>query len=219
MILLIDNYDSFVHNLARYFARLGHTPRVVRNDALRVQEVLALELQAVVISPGPCGPAEAGCSLDLVRALSPEMPLLGVCLGHQTMAAALGGRVVRAAEPRHGRASLVFHDGDELFTGLPSPFRAGRYHSLVVEEASLPSELAVTARSEDGVVMALRHRARPWFGVQFHPESILTEGGYRLVANFLAAAGLGVGELPDSSSEQAAPRQSEATLPTIPVTF
>ncbi len=219
MILLIDNYDSFVHNLARYFARLGHTPHVVRNDALRVEDLTALEPQAVVISPGPCGPAEAGCSLDLVRSLSPNTPLLGVCLGHQTLAAGLGGRVVRAAEPRHGRASRVFHEGDELFAGLPSPFRAGRYHSLVVEEASLPSALAVTARSEDGVVMALRHRARPWFGVQFHPESILTERGYRLVANFLAAAGLAVGELPDWSSEQAPPRQAEAPLPTIPVTF
>ena len=219
MIVLIDNYDSFVHNLARYFARLGHTPRVVRNDTARVEDVLALDPQAVVISPGPCGPAEAGCSLDLVRLLPPETPLLGVCLGHQTLAAALGGRVVRAAEPRHGRASLVFHEGDELFTGLPSPFRAGRYHSLVVEEASLPVELAVTARSEDGVVMALRHRSRPWFGVQFHPESILTEGGYRLVANFLMAAGLAVVDLPDWSSEQASSLQAEAALPTIPVTF
>jgi anthranilate synthase/aminodeoxychorismate synthase-like glutamine amidotransferase len=219
MILLIDNYDSFVHNLARYFARLGQTPLVVRNDALRLSDALALEPQAVVISPGPCGPAEAGCSLDLVRGLPPTMPLLGVCLGHQALAAGLGGRVARAAEPRHGRASLVFHESDALFAGLPSPFRAGRYHSLVVEEASLPAELAVTARSEDGVVMALRHRMRPWFGVQFHPESIITEGGYRLIANFLGAAGIACPAPPAWDTEQHAPEERPVALPSTPVTF
>jgi anthranilate synthase/aminodeoxychorismate synthase-like glutamine amidotransferase len=219
MILLIDNYDSFVHNLARYFARLGQTPLVVRNDAIGVREIVDLAPRAVVISPGPCGPAEAGCSLDLVRALPPAVPLLGVCLGHQTLAAGLGGRVVRAAEPRHGRASLVYHEADALFAGLPNPFRAGRYHSLVVDEASLPAELIVTARTGDGVVMALRHRTRPWFGVQFHPESILTEGGYRLVANFLGQAGVASHALPPWESERLAAAAAEPRLPTKPVTF
>jgi anthranilate synthase/aminodeoxychorismate synthase-like glutamine amidotransferase len=190
MILLIDNYDSFVHNLARYFVELGCDTRVVRNDAISTAEVRQLSPAAVVISPGPCTPAEAGVSCELIRQLGATVPLLGVCLGHQAIAVALGGRVIRAREPVHGRSSPVFHDGSNLFAGVPSPFRATRYHSLVVEEATLPDELVVTARTDDGVPMGLAHRTWPLFGVQFHPESVLTQHGRTLLANFLSLAGI-----------------------------
>ena len=170
MILLIDNYDSFVHNLARYIQRLGQETRVVRNDATSLAGIRRLQPSAIILSPGPCTPSEAGCSLDVVRVLSGEVPILGVCLGHQTIAAALGGKVVRAKEPVHGRVSQVWHCGEGVFAGLPSPLTVGRYHSLVVEENSLPPELAVTARTDDGVVMALSHQQHPVIGVQFHPE-------------------------------------------------
>jgi anthranilate synthase/aminodeoxychorismate synthase-like glutamine amidotransferase len=192
LILLIDNYDSFVHNLARYFRRLGQETLVVRNDAIDVAGVIRLEPGAIILSPGPCTPYQAGCSLDIVRSLADTMPVLGVCLGHQTIAAAWGGRIVRATEPRHGRASAVFHDGQGLFAGLPNPLIAGRYHSLVVEESTLPDCLAITARTADGTVMAMRHRWRPVLGVQFHPESVLTPEGYSLLAAFLRLAGLEV---------------------------
>jgi anthranilate synthase/aminodeoxychorismate synthase-like glutamine amidotransferase len=154
-----------------------------------------------------------------VRELPDELPILGVCLGHQVIAAALGGRVVRADSPRHGRSSLVYHEGDALFAGLPNPFVAGRYHSLVVDEATLPPELVGIARTAEGTLMALRHRRRPLFGVQFHPESILTEGGYRLLANFLRIAGLAAAALPDWGSEHGEPAASEPRLPQAPVTF
>lgn len=190
MILLIDNYDSFVHNLARYFARLGHETRVVRNTAIGAAGVRAARPDGLVLSPGPCTPREAGCSLEVVRRLHRELPILGVCLGHQAIAEALGGRVVRAAEPVHGRASAVWHDGRGVFRGLPNPLAGCRYHSLVVEEASLPECLEVAARTEDGVVMALRHRELPVVGLQFHPESVLTEHGYAILANWLFEAGL-----------------------------
>jgi len=160
MLLLIDNYDSFVFNLARYFSRLGQPTRVVRNDAIDLAGVRALRPAAIVLSPGPCTPQETGCALDLVRQLHDELPILGVCLGHQTIAAALGGRVVRAREPMHGRASAVQHDGRGLFAGLPNPLTACRYHSLEVEEESLPPTLEVTARTADGVVMGDRPAAR-----------------------------------------------------------
>ncbi|QDT66214.1 anthranilate synthase component II [Calycomorphotria hydatis] len=188
MILLIDNYDSFVHNLARYLRELGRDTTVVRNDAVDVADIRKLQPEAIVLSPGPCTPAEAGVSLDVVRSLHAEIPILGVCLGHQTIAAALGGKVSRASEPVHGRFSLVHHDGTGLFAGLPSPFRAGRYHSLVVPEESLGDDLFVNARTADGVVMGLRHRTSPLHAVQFHPESVLTEHGYDLLANFLRLA-------------------------------
>lgn len=191
MLLLIDNYDSFVHNLARYFRRLGCEIEVVRNDQITTAEIAARrDIDAIVLSPGPCTPTEAGCSLELVCEMSARIPILGVCLGHQTIAAAFGGRVVRAAEPRHGRSSLITHDQSELFGGLPSPLRVGRYHSLVAEDTSLPTELVVTARDEKGVIMALAHRRYPIFGVQFHPESILTEYGYEMLSNFLLSAGI-----------------------------
>jgi anthranilate synthase/aminodeoxychorismate synthase-like glutamine amidotransferase len=190
MILLIDNYDSFVHNLSRYFRELGCPTRVVRNDALTVDEIARLKPQAIVLSPGPCTPFEAGVCISLVRALASRVPLLGICLGHQAIAAALGGLVVRAQRPVHGQTSLVFHDRCDLFEGIDSPLEATRYHSLVVEEASLPAELRVTARTSDGTIMALAHTAWPVRGVQFHPESILTACGHQLLANFLALAGL-----------------------------
>ena len=190
MILLIDNYDSFVYNLARYFERLGHTTRVVRNTAIDVEGVQSLAPAAMVLSPGPCTPERAGCSLELVRQLHTRLPLLGICLGHQTIAAALGGRVVRAKEPVHGRTSLVHHNGRGLFAGLPNPLVGCRYHSLAVDEAALPDSLEVTARTDDGTVMAIGHRTLPVFGLQFHPESILTDCGYPLLAAFLRLAGL-----------------------------
>lgn len=185
MILVLDNYDSFVHNLARYITELGGEPLVRRNDAITVDEVLALAPTHLVISPGPCTPAEAGIAPGLVRALAGTTPILGVCLGHQCIAAALGGRIVRGARPMHGRASPIEHDGSGILAGLLSPLKAGRYHSLVVEEASLPAALRITARSEEGEIMALEHREYPVFGVQFHPESVLTEHGYAMLRNFL----------------------------------
>jgi anthranilate synthase component II len=220
MILLIDNYDSFVHNLARYVRRLGADSQVVRNDAIDVAGVRKLRPCAIILSPGPCGPQQAGCSLDVVRALHAEVPLLGICLGHQVIAEALGGRVVRGAEPVHGRTSQVRHDATGLFEGLPSPLTVCRYHSLCAEEVALPEMLRVTARSEDGTVMAIAHRSRPTFGVQFHPESILTEGGFRILANFFHAAGLQPAEpLPGREEELLTPQQGDKPLPTAPVTF
>jgi anthranilate synthase/aminodeoxychorismate synthase-like glutamine amidotransferase len=190
MLLVIDNFDSFVFNLARYFEQLGQTTCVVRNDAIDVACIRQLKPAAIVLSPGPCTPREAGCSLDVVRELSGEYPMLGVCLGHQAIGEAFGGRVVRAPQPLHGRTSRMEHSASGLFAGLPSPLEVCRYHSLVVERATLPAELEVTAYSPDGAIMALAHRQLPVFGLQFHPESILTQGGYALLANFLRLAGL-----------------------------
>lgn len=189
MILLIDNYDSFVHNLARYFERLGQETVVVRNDAITPAGIWRLKPQAIVLSPGPCTPSEAGCSVATVGELAGEIPLLGVCLGHQAIAAALGAKIVRAAEPRHGRTSSIKHESTPLFAGIPSPFRACRYHSLTIDERTLPADIRVTARAEDGCVMALEHASEPVFGVQFHPEAVLTEHGYTLLGNFLRLAG------------------------------
>jgi anthranilate synthase component II len=205
VILLIDNYDSFVHNLARYLQRLGQETVVVRNDALELDEIASWRPAAIVLSPGPCTPRDAGCSLDVVRRFSATIPLLGVCLGHQAIAAALGANIVRAPEPMHGRVSDVYHDEQGVFAGLPNPLAACRYHSLVVDEATLPSCLLVSARTADGVVMAIRHRDRdrPLVGLQFHPESILTSHGYPLLAAFLRSAGLTVPEsLPTRDNEE-----------------
>ncbi len=219
-ILLIDNYDSFVFNLARYFELLGQQTVVVRNDAIDVPGVLALQPSAVVLSPGPCAPAQAGVSLDLVRALHVTTPILGVCLGHQTVAEALGGRVIRALEPVHGRASTVHHQGQGLFQGLPNPLSVGRYHSLIVEESSLPDDLEVTARTADGIVMALQHRRYPVVGVQFHPESILTTGGFALLAGFLKLAGLTVpSAIPAVEQPESSPDSESCPWPNQPVTF
>ena len=189
MILIIDNYDSFVFNVARYFAELDADVEVVRNDAILVEAVRRLAPKAVVLSPGPCSPREAGVSCTLVRELSGTIPILGICLGHQCIGEVFGGRVVRARTPMHGRASAVTHNGLGLFRGLPNPLHVGRYHSLIVEvneDESTP--IAVTARSEDGEVMALQYRGHLTFGVQFHPESVLTQGGHRLLSNFLEIA-------------------------------
>ena len=194
MLLLIDNYDSFVYNLARYLVELGCETKVVRNDAMNVATVKLLKPKAIVISPGPCTPNEAGISIELIRQLSDSFPILGVCLGHQAIAAAFGGDIVRAPEPVHGRTSLVEHSGMGLFTDLPSPLKVGRYHSLIVDEATLSPELLITARTEDGIPMALQHRTRPLYGVQFHPESVLTQAGRPLLSNFLRLAGLPVKE-------------------------
>jgi anthranilate synthase component II len=185
MILLLDNYDSFVYNLARYVRELGEAPEVHRHDALTVDDVAAMAPSHIIISPGPCSPTEAGISTDLVRRLGATVPILGVCLGHQCIGAAYGAEVVRAGRPMHGKTSLIHHTGGGLFHGLPNPFRATRYHSLVVAPASVPPELEVLATSEDGEIMAVRHVRHPVHGLQFHPESVLTEHGYRLVDHFL----------------------------------
>ena len=185
MILLLDNYDSFVYNLARYVRELGETPLVRRNDALTIDEIAALGPSHIIISPGPCSPAEAGISTDVVRRLGPTIPILGVCLGHQCIGAAYGGEIVRAGQPMHGKTSLVHHRDAGLFRGLPNPFRATRYHSLVIAPASVPAALEITATSEDGEIMAVQHSRHPVHGVQFHPESVLTEHGYRLLDHFL----------------------------------
>ncbi|RVU17786.1 anthranilate synthase component II [Methylobacterium oryzihabitans] len=189
MILVIDNYDSFVFNVVRYFEELGEAVAVVRNDALDVEAVRARAPEALVISPGPCSPAEAGVSLPAVRALSGHLPLLGVCLGHQCIGAAFGGRVERARTPLHGQATPIRHGGAGLFAGLPSPMRVGRYHSLIVApQPGMAEALAVDAVSPDGEVMALSHRRHPTWGIQFHPESVLTEHGHAVFANFLRLA-------------------------------
>lgn len=220
MILVLDNFDSFVHNLARYLRRLGQETLVVRNDAIDVAGVRSLQPQAIVLSPGPCTPIEAGCSLEVVRSLAGELPMLGVCLGHQTMGQALGGRVVRAYQPMHGRTSEILHNGRGLFASLPSPLRVCRYHSLVVEESSLPDTLEVTAKTVDGVVMALAHRELPLWGVQFHPEAVLTQGGFTILANFLRLAGIPSPQLtPDIDSERPAAILEAQDWQATPVTF
>ena len=193
MLLLIDNYDSFTYNLYHYLGELGAEVEVWRNDQLTVDEALAMEPDGIVLSPGPCTPAEAGISVELVRRAAAVCPVLGVCLGHQAIAAAFGGRIVRAATVMHGKVSAVEHQGTGLFRGLPSPFRATRYHSLVAEIESLPDCLEADARTADGVIMGVAHRELPVRGVQFHPESIETEHGHKLLANFLELVAGGAG--------------------------
>jgi anthranilate synthase/aminodeoxychorismate synthase-like glutamine amidotransferase len=184
MILLLDNYDSFTYNLVQYLGEMNADLRVVRNDALSVAEVLALRPSHIVVSPGPCTPAEAGISIDLIRSCPGDIPLLGVCLGHQSIGAAFGGDVIRAPQPIHGKTSVVTCDQAGLFAGLPKTFTATRYHSLIVKRETLPKELLVTAET-DGLIMGLKHRDRPILGLQFHPESILTEHGKTMLRNFL----------------------------------
>jgi anthranilate synthase component 2 len=188
MILVIDNYDSFTYNLVHYLDELGAEPRVWRNDALTVAEALGLRPEAVVLSPGPCTPNEAGICLDLVAAAPADLPILGVCLGHQAIGQAFGGDVVRAKTLMHGKTSPIRHTGAPLFAGLADGFIATRYHSLAVARGALPAVLEVTAWTDDGEIMGLSHRTRPIHGVQFHPESILTDGGHRLLGNFLRLA-------------------------------
>ena len=185
MILVIDNYDSFTYNLVQYFGMLGAEVAVYRNDAISVDAIGALSPAAIVISPGPCSPEKAGISIDVIRRFHDRIPILGVCLGHQAIGHAFGARVVRAQRVMHGKTSPIRNDGRTIFRGLPSPFEAGRYHSLLVERESLPECLTVSADTEEGEIMGLRHRDYPVEGIQFHPESILTPKGKRIIRNFL----------------------------------
>jgi len=188
MLLLIDNYDSFSYNLAQYFGELGCAFVVKRNDEIALDEIAALAPSHICISPGPCTPREAGISKDIILHFGSKIPILGVCLGHQCVGEAYGGTVVRASSLVHGKSSMIRHDGSGLFTGLPTPFEAGRYHSLVVERSSFPRCLEIIAESDDGEIMALCHREFPVFGVQFHPESILTPDGKNILARFVSLA-------------------------------
>jgi anthranilate synthase/aminodeoxychorismate synthase-like glutamine amidotransferase len=186
MLLMIDNYDSFTYNLVQYLGELGADVRVSRNDAISIDEIAALRPQEIVISPGPCTPAEAGVSVDLIRRFTGEIPILGVCLGHQCIGAAFGGNIVRAQRLMHGKTSPIHHDGRTIFRGLSNPFDATRYHSLLIERATLPSCLELSAWTAEGEIMGVRHRDHLLEGIQFHPESILTLEGKRLLGNFLA---------------------------------
>lgn len=185
MLLMIDNYDSFTFNIVQYLAQLGEDVKVVRNDEISVSDIAGLRPDRIVVSPGPCSPEEAGISVGAICEYAGKIPFLGVCLGHQSIGAAFGGKVVRSVSLMHGKTSPIQHNGKELFAGLPNPFNATRYHSLVVERASLPDCLEVTAWVDNGEIMGLRHRELPVWGVQFHPESILTEGGMALLDNFI----------------------------------
>jgi anthranilate synthase component II len=184
MLLMIDNYDSFTYNIVQYLGELGEDVRVFRNDKITLSEIETLKPDRIVISPGPCSPQEAGISVEVVRHFAGKIPILGVCLGHQSIGYAFGGKIIKSATLMHGKTSPIHHDGEGLFAGLPNPFAATRYHSLIVERDSLPEELEVTAWVEEGEIMGMRHRTLPIWGVQFHPESILTEGGMDLLKNF-----------------------------------
>lgn len=201
MLLMLDNYDSFTYNLVQYFAELGEEVKVIRNDEIDVAGVMALAPDRIVISPGPCTPKEAGISVPLILAAAGKIPLLGVCLGHQSIGAAFGGDVIHAKEVMHGKTSPVLHHNKGVFQGLPNPFRATRYHSLAVKAETLPECLEVTAWTEDGEIMGLRHQILDVEGVQFHPESILTEHGHRMLANFLDPTGIKARNLPQSLNQ------------------
>ena len=185
MILLLDNYDSFTYNLAQYLGELGCQVEVHRNDRISVEQIAQSKPERIVISPGPCTPQEAGISVELVQKLAGKIPILGVCLGHQAIGAAFGGKIIRAPKLFHGKTSQIRHDGSGVFRGLPNPFTATRYHSLIVERKSLPRKLQVTAETDEGIIMGMRHREYQLMGVQFHPESVLTESGKQLLKNFL----------------------------------
>ncbi len=185
MILLVDNYDSFTYNLAQYLGQMGQKLEVRRNDRITIEEIERMRPERIVISPGPCTPKEAGISVPLIQRFAGEIPILGVCLGHQSIGAAFGGRVIRAPVIMHGKTSEIHHDGRTIFRGLPQNFRATRYHSLIVERKSLPPALEISAETADGIIMGLRHREMKVEGVQFHPESVLTEVGFQLLENFL----------------------------------
>lgn len=186
MILLVDNYDSFVYNLARYIAELGHEPVVYRNDAITLDDVIDLSPSHIILSPGPCTPLEAGICLDVVTHFLDKLPMLGVCLGHQAIAQACGGTLARAQKPMHGKSSKISHNADGIFEGLPNPCEVGRYHSLIVSDNGLPEDLIVTARSAENEIMALQHKLFPVFGVQFHPESVMTNYGHQMLKHFLS---------------------------------
>lgn len=190
MLILIDNYDSFTYNLVHFLGELGAPCEVYRNDKITAEDVIKQKPKAIVLSPGPCTPNEAGICLDLITALNGKIPLLGVCLGHQAIGQAYGGKVIRAPEPLHGKLSTIRHKDKGVFKGLPKRFDITRYHSLVVERKSLPADLEVTAETDDGIIMGLQHKSHPVHGVQFHPESIASEHGHDLLANFLSLAGM-----------------------------
>lgn len=209
MILLIDNYDSFVYNLARYVRELGEAAVVKRHDAITLEEIAALAPTHIIISPGPCSPGEAGISTDVVRRFGAATPILGVCLGHQCIGSAYGAGIVRAARPMHGKASRIHHDDRGVFAGLPNPFEAARYHSLVISRSGLPPDLRVTATAEDGEIMAVEHVRHPVLGLQFHPESVLTEYGYVLLDRFLH----GTASRPDALPDRADGTRAAAPTP------
>jgi len=186
VILLLDNYDSFTYNLAQYLGELGCRVEVHRNDRISVEQIAQRKPERIVISPGPCTPQEAGICVELIQKLAGKIPILGVCLGHQAIGAAFGGKIIRAPKLFHGKTSQIRHDGSGVFRGLPNPFTATRYHSLIVERKSLPAELQVTAETDDDIIMGMQHRHYPLMGVQFHPESVLTESGKQLLKNFLS---------------------------------
>lgn len=185
-LLMLDNYDSFTYNLVQYFGELGADVTVLRNDQTTVQAITQLQPDRICISPGPCSPAQAGISIELIQAFAGKKPILGVCLGHQAIGAAFGGRIVRAGKQMHGKTSPMTHNGQDVFQGLPSPYTITRYHSLVIERESLPDCLAITAESDDGEIMGVRHKSLPIHGVQFHPESVLSEHGHALLRNFMS---------------------------------
>lgn len=215
MLLLIDNYDSFVHNLARYLVELGCETRVVRNDEVTLDEIQSIGPEAILLSPGPCTPEEAGICVDTVRRFSGQIPILGVCLGHQAIGAAFGASIIRANEPVHGRTSRIHHDGSSVFRDLPNPLIATRYHSLIVEESELPPELNVIARTGDKTPMAIAHETHLTVGTQFHPESVLTDHGHKLLASFLSMAGIRVAaKMPNA--EWTPPSPDEADWPVVP---
>jgi anthranilate synthase component 2 len=189
MLILIDNYDSFTYNLVHYLGELGAESLVIRNDKISAEEVMAKMPKAIVLSPGPCTPNEAGVCLDLIKKAGPTIPLLGVCLGHQSIGQSYGGKVIRAPQPMHGKLSTITNTGKGIFKGLPKSFQITRYHSLIVERATLPDCLEITAETSDGTIMGLQHKTHPVHGVQFHPESIASEQGHALLANFLSLAG------------------------------
>ena len=221
MIVLIDNYDSFAANLARYLRLLGQEVQVLRNDQVDATKIKQLRARAIVLSPGPCTPDEAGNSLEIVRELHRDLPMLGICLGHQIIAAALGANIVRANVPMHGRTSIIQHDGSSLFYEIPEAFEVCRYHSLVVDPQSMPAELIATAHTSDDTVMAFQHHSLPLFGLQFHPESILTKYGLALLQNFLTAIGLAkeVDLAALANSEYRPSAAPSPPLPDQPVTF
>jgi anthranilate synthase/aminodeoxychorismate synthase-like glutamine amidotransferase len=224
VVLLIDNYDSFVHNLARYVRELGEQAVVRRNDALTLDDIAALAPSHIILSPGPCTPVEAGISTDIVVRFGREIPILGVCLGHQCIGAAYGASIVRARRPMHGKTSLIAHDGTGIFAGLPSPIRAARYHSLVVAPPSVPDELRVTATApDDDAIMAMEHREHPVFGVQFHPESAATEYGYALLDRFLSGGRPRTQPLPrgadGSDAESDGDRDNAVAPPPVPTVY
>jgi anthranilate synthase component II len=190
MLILIDNYDSFTYNLVHYLGELGATCDVIRNDKISAADVIKKKPKAIVMSPGPCTPNEAGICLELIAKAGGKIPLLGVCLGHQAIGQAYGGKVIRAPEPLHGKLSTIRHKDEGVFKGLPERFQVTRYHSLIVERKSLPPELEVTAETDDGIIMGLQHKTQPVHGVQFHPESIASEQGHALLTNFLTLAGM-----------------------------